>query len=294
MRKIRLTARIILTAFAVMFFGLSFGRIDSYADSTSLWDSYTGPTQRLKPRLLDNADLLSPDEEKALEANLDDLSKKWKSNVCILTVDSHTGTIEAFADDYFDYNGFGADYNESGILFMLSMADREWAISTSGEAIQVFTDYGQSQMTDKMLPYLSDGRYYDAFNKFLEISDYYYDTYSKGNPYDVGYKPPKTRDDYLRMILFSLIGGLVVALIPVGVMAAQLKSVKKQMAANDYRSHDGLVVSTHLDNFVRSSVSRHRRDTDSGGGGRSGGFGGGSSIHTSSSGHSHGGSHGHF
>ena len=92
----------------------------------------------------------------------------------------------------------------------------------------------------------------------------------------------------------SLLGGLVVALIPIAIMASKLKTVKRQLAANDYRSHDGLVVSTHLDNFVRSSVTRHRIDTDSGGGGRSGGHSGGSSTHSSSSGHTHGGSHGHF
>lgn len=294
MKKNRLLARIILTIFSAAFIGLTFIGTISYAESESLWDSYTVPSTRQKPRLLDKADLLSNDEEKALEANLDALSQKWKSNVCILTVDSHTGPIQDFADDYFDYNGFGADYNDSGILFMLSMEDREWAISTCGEAIQVFTDYGQSQMMYKMSPDLGANRYYDAFNKFVEVSDYYYELYSKGTPYDVNYKEPLTIQDYIKAALMSLLGGLVVALIPIAIMASKLKTVKRQLAANDYRSHDGLVVSTHLDNFVRSSVTRHRIDTDSGGGGRSGGHSGGSSTHSSSSGHTHGGSHGHF
>ncbi len=277
----------------VAFIGILCLETDSYADSSDLWDSYNIPSSRQKPRLLDNADLLSTDEEKALEANLDALSQKWKSNVCILTVDSHSGPIQAFADDYFDYNGFGADYNDSGVLFMLSMRDREWAISTSGSAIQVYTDYGQSEMMDQMIPYLKDRSYYGAFNKFLEISDRYYDLYSKGTPFDVGYKPPLTRNDIIQMILISLAIGFGIAIIPIVVMASHLKTVKRQLAANDYRSHDGLVVSTHLDTFIRSSVTRHRRDTDSGGS-RGGHYGGGSSTHHSSSGHSHGGSHGHF
>ena len=97
-----------------------------------LWDSYEVPATRQKPRLVDNADLLTASEESELLKKLDETSEKWSSNIAILTVNSHNGPIEAYADDYFDYNGFCTEYNESGILFMLSMEDREWAISTSG------------------------------------------------------------------------------------------------------------------------------------------------------------------
>ena len=103
--------------------------------SDRLWDSDTMPSSRQKPRLLDNADLLYDDEETQLLTLLDTTSQKWQCNIAILTVDDHTGEIQDFADNYFDYNGFQADYNGSGILFMLSMADREWAISTCGNAI---------------------------------------------------------------------------------------------------------------------------------------------------------------
>ena len=117
--------------------------------SDQLWDSNTKPATRQKPRLVDNADLLTDSEEKDLLKTLDSLSEKWRCNIVILTVQSHDGYIQDFADDYFDYNGFGADYNGSGILFMLSMEDRSWAISTAGDAIYAFTDYGQEYMVNQ-------------------------------------------------------------------------------------------------------------------------------------------------
>ncbi|RKM61798.1 TPM domain-containing protein [Butyrivibrio sp. XB500-5] len=295
MRKHIHLRKLLITALSVTF--LSFLCVAPVcASSSDLWDSYNVPSSRQKPRLLDNADLLSPDEEKDILAKLDTLSENRGSNICILTTPSHTGPIQDFADDYFDYNGFGADYNESGALFMLSMADREWAISTSGDAIQAFTDYGQEMMMDKMLPYLKNGDYHGAFCKYIEVSDYYLDLYAKGTPYDVqsgSIKAPRTRADYIRFLLMSFGIGAILSIFPIAAMASQLKTVHKQPAANDYRSHDGLIVNKHTDQFIRSHVSRHMRNTDSGNGSRSHG-GGGSSIHTSSSGHSHGGSHGHF
>ena len=289
MKKYKHFQKIIAIAFLATFLSL-FCVETAYA--SDLWDSYNVPSTRQKPRLLDNADLLNPAQEKDIENRLDALSKTRKSNICILTVKSHTGPFQDFADDYFDYNGFGADYNESGALFMLSMEDREWAISTSGDAINAFTDYGQEEMMDKIIPYLKTNSYYDAFVKYIEVSDYYLDLYSKGTPYDVDYRAPLTKQDYIRLIIISLGAGCIIGIIPIAIMASHLKTVHSKPAANDYRSHDGLVVSRHTDIFVRRHLARHLRQTESSG--SRGGSHGGSSIHVSSSGHSHGGSHGHF
>ena len=113
----------VILALAMIFsFTLTF---KTYA-AEILWDSYEVPSTRQKPRLVDNADLLTSSEEETLLALLDETSAKWQCNIAVLTVESHDGSIQDFADDYFDYNGFQADYDGSGILFMLSMADRAY------------------------------------------------------------------------------------------------------------------------------------------------------------------------
>ncbi len=253
-----------------------------------LWDDYSIPSTRQKPRLLDNANLLDSSEEAEILEKLDKLSEKHSSNICILTVNDHTGNIQDFVDDYFDYNGFGADYNGSGIIFMLSMADREWAISTSGSAIYAFTDYGQSKMVDEMAYYLSDDDYYNAFNEYCKIADKYFDMYESGNAYDIN--NTHSSGENVRALIICIIAGFLLALIPIFVMKADLAPVHMNANASGYATASGIHMDVHRDTYLRSTTSRTKKpENDSS---RSGG--GGSSIHTSSSGSSHGGSHGHF
>lgn len=263
-----------------------------------LWDSYVVPDTRLKPRLVDMADLLTDSQEKELLSTLDSLSEKWQCNIVLLTVNRHTGPIEAYADDYFDYNGFCADFNESGILFMLSMEDREWAISTSGSAIQAFTDYGQDYMFNQMRGDLADDNYYSAFKTYAAVCDKLLELYSQGTPYDVSQPTPRVRtsSDYLRFGGYSILIGLAIALIPIIKMASDLKTVHMNNSAGDYRSKQGMKMSRNSDTLVNTTLSKTPLPKDDGpsSSGRGGGFSGGSSTHTSSSGHTHGGSHGHF
>ena len=267
-----------------------------------LWDSYEIPSTRQKPRLVDQADLLSDSEEKELLATLDSLSEKWKCNIVLLTATEHTGPIEAYADDYFDYNGFGADFNESGILFMLSMEDREWAFSTSGSAIEAFTDYGQAYMFNKMVDDLADDDYYSAFKTYTRVCDELLEEYAQGTPYDVSgaqsssyNEQPrvKTASDYLHYLGYSVIIGLVIALFPILKMKSDLKTVHMNSSASGYQSKQGMKMRVNSDRLVNKTLSKTPlpKDDDHRSGG---GFSGGSSTHMSSSGHSHGGSHGHF
>ena len=265
--------------------------VSAYAAEV-LWDSYEIPSSRQKELVYDNADLLTDSDEAALLQQFSNISSKWNCNVALLTTNSHTGPIQDYADDYFDYNGFGADYNKTGILFMLSMEDREWAISTSGEAIQAFTDYGQEYMMDKVMPYLRDGDYYEAFEKYGDVCDYLLGLYAQGTPYDVGYKAPRTSADTVRTVLLSILIGLVVALIPIGVMKSQLKTVAPANNASAYQSSKGINLRVKEDHFIRKTLTKTPIPKDTGS--KGGSFGGGSSTHSSSSGSSHGGSHGHF
>ena len=263
--------------------------ITALASSGEYWDSYEMPTSRQKERLLDAADLLSDSEETQLLDRLNSISNTHSSNVVVLTVPEHSGTIQDFADDYFDYNGFQADFDGSGVLFMLSMSDREWAISTSGSAIYAFTDYGQEYLMDQMLPYLRDGDYFGAFDKYVDVADKFLTLYEQGTPYDVNNtKEPKNP---LAGAFVSLLIGMVIAFAVVAFMAKDLHTVHMNASAAGYQSHSGIKMQVHHDTYVRTTTARTKLPENDGS--RSG-HSGGSSVHTSSSGSSHGGSHGHF
>ncbi len=237
------------------------------------------------PCLVDDADLLTDTEESIIVDELNEVSQKWNMDAVIVTVDSLQGsTPNAFADDYFDDNGYGAGSDRSGILLLISMEDRDWAISTSGNGIQVFTDAGQEYLMDEVLLYLSDDDFYNGFMQYAELCDDYCRQASEGEPYDVD-NLPQGSFPFLILIAISLVIGLIAALIVTGVMKGQLKSIRAQNAAADYMTAGSLKVTESRDLFLYRNVTRQPKPKQNSGG---------SSVHTSSSGRVHGGSSGKF
>lgn len=250
------------------------------------------PDEAKYGRLVDDAGLLTESQQAQLEEKLDSISQARQMDVVVVTKYSLDGkTSTEYADDFFDYNGYGYGENHDGILLLIGMEDRDWAITTTGKAITVFTDAGQEYMTDRFVSYLSDGEYYRAFAKFADLSDEFIVHYDEtGSAYDVGNLP---KDPFPWGIIGagSLFIGFIPGIITVSVMKGKLKSVKPQAAATAYTRAGSLKITQRTDLFLYNVVNRTARPQDEGGGG---GHSGGSSTHHSSSGTSHGGSHGHF
>ena len=230
-------------------------------------------------RLVDDAYLLDSGERNALEKTLDAVSDRWGVDVVVLTVDSiGMRSATAFADDFYD-----ANYSASGILLLVSMEDRDWAISTSGSCIRAFTDAGLDHIAEQVIPKLSNGEYYEAFSLFAELCDDFLRQASTGSPYDNG-NLPKGSFKFGITLLVCLGIGLVVALVVTGSMRNQLKSVHKKAAAADYILPGSLQVTEARDLFLYRNVTRQMKPQSSSG----------SSTHGSSSGASHGGRSGKF
>lgn len=70
-----------------------------------------------KDYVVDNADLLTQTEENELSKKLQDISDELQFDVVVVTTNS-TGskTATEYADDYFDYNGYGRGSNNDGCL----------------------------------------------------------------------------------------------------------------------------------------------------------------------------------
>ncbi len=251
--------------------------------------SLTSFAQSEMPRLVDGADLIAESSENVLLAKLDEISERQKVDVVIVTTDSLDGkTAEAYADDFFDYNGYGFGENYDGILLLVSMENRDWHISTCGYGIKAFTDAGIKYISGKFLPSLSDGDYYDAFNTFAGLCDEFITQAKTGKPYDVGNLPKEPYNALLSLVI-AVVAGFAVAAIVTGMMKKQLKSVKSQYAADSYVLKGSMVINDSKDIFLYTQRSRREKvkDDDSGGSG-------GSSTHTSSSGRTHGGDGGKF
>ena len=232
------------------------------------------------PRLVDGADLLADWEETELLDKLDEISTRQGLDIVIVTVPSLYGRdVTAYADDFYDYNGYAPD----GILLLIAEFDREWAISTAGYGITAFTDAGLDYMADRFVGDLSNGWYGDAFHTFADLCDSFITQAGEGRPYGRG-NLPKQAFNAARSLLISLAVGFVTALIVTGVMKSQLKSVRSQSAASQYVEAGSLRITESRDIFLYRQVHRQKRETGSGG----------STGHRSSSGRSHGGRRGSF
>ena len=124
------------------------------------------------PHLIDNADLLTGEEESNLLAKLDEISDRLSVDVAVVTEDSiGDKTPREYADDFYDYNSY--KYNPDGVLLLISMEERDWYITTTGSAITAITDARRGNMEDAFLSDLSGGYYYDAFSTYADMCDSY-------------------------------------------------------------------------------------------------------------------------
>ncbi len=242
------------------------------------------------PRLIDGADLLTASEEQSLLNTLDEISERQRMDVVVVTTDSLGGkSARAYADDFYDENGYGFGADRDGILLLVSIEDRDWYFSTSGYAITAFTDAGLDRLADRILPALSDGDYAQAFSTYAALCDDYVNEAKNGAPYDVG-TLPKASFAFGKYLLIALVVGLVAAFIVTSVLKGQLKSVRTQSAANNYIRSGSMNLTVSHDRFLYRNVSKRAKPQNN----NSSGGSGGSSVHRSSSGRSHGGRGGKF
>ncbi len=221
--------------------------------------------------VVDEADLLTADEEARLTQKLDLISREYEQDIVVVTVNSLDGKdVQLYADDYYDDNDYGMGDTQSGILLLICMGTREYAISPYGDAIDIFDDSALDALEYAFLDYLSSGYYYDAF-----------DAYAYECAHILKYDGRLTPI----WILVALIVGVAVAWIVVGSMRSKHKSVRTQRAANSYMLRDTFRLDRSRDIFLFSHVTRTvkpKNNSSSSGGGRS------------SSGRSHGGRSGSF
>lgn len=244
------------------------------------------PDERLLPRLVDNSDLFTDEEESVLLEKLDEISERQQVDVAVVTTAALEGkTPEAYADDWYDYNGYGFNDERDGLLFLISTEERDWQISTCGYGIEAFTDAGIKYMSEQFLPEMKENDYYEACMLFADLCDDFITQAKTGEPYDADNLPKGSVSPV--WIVGDLVIGLLLGLLITKAQASKLKSVRKQRAAQNYVVPGSQVITYNMDQFVNQMVSQKMVTRQSS-------SGGGSSTHTSSSGTTHGGGGGKF
>ncbi len=252
--------------------------------------------ERALPLVVDEAGLLSAEEESKLLVRLEAVSAELQCEIAVVTVRSLGGkTAQEFADDYYDENGYGYGENDDGVLLLVSMEYRDWAITTHGKARRALNEEALDGLEDRVIPLMSEGDYYRAFSNYsygCQTYIRYYESPSSVEENDVwlSYLDQSFDEEFhaAGKLLAAAAVGIVLAFITVSVMKSKLISVRSRDEAGDYVRKDSFHLTKSHDIFLYHTVTKVRRDTDSG----SGRSGGGS--HRSSSGRSHGGRSGKF
>lgn len=252
--------------------------------------------------VVDNAGLLSGDQASELNRKIQMLRSELELEIVIVTTYGTEGKgVQAYADDFYDLGGYGYGDNNTGILLLLDMEGREWYMSTCGDAIYMFTDFALSQLGDAILPWLSEGMYYEAFDIWADALHPYVEAYHNGAPIDGYVQPDEYESPYgediyyyddhvgigIRPFPIALIIGLVSAAITVLIMRSRMNTAKKQQSASDYLKEGSFQLRQCSDMYLYSRVTKTPRPKNNS-------SGGGSSVHRSSGGISHGGRGGRF
>ena len=237
------------------------------------------------PLIYDEADLLTDAEEARLLSRLESLSSSVGMDVVIALVNS-TGELSPmeYADDFFDYNGYGCGDNRDGLVLLVSMEYSDWWISTRGYAVTAFTDAGIEYIGEQVTPYLSDGKYADAVEEFAAQCETFIAQAKTGDPFDTHNLPKEPFNKGMALVI-AVAAGFIIGKIYAGKLKGELTSVRRQNAAVGYVREGSLNVTNSNEFFLYRNVSRSAKPTSSSGG---------SSTHTSSSGASHGGGGGKF
>lgn len=231
------------------------------------------------PNVIDAIDYLTDIEEANIQSVIDDIASTHNlDTVVVITDDTQGKSSMAYADDYYDYNGYGFDNEHSGTLLLINMNIREIWMSTTGKAIDIFTDSRISKITDNVAGYLTKGDYYNGVITYLDCIDAYS---SKNN---IAFIDSSVLDKILDAIFSPpvLVYPLLLSILITFKSVLFEKSVPKP-SGTTYSSKNPLKLTTNTDTFINKETTKSKiQSSSSSSKGRS-------TTHRSSSGRRHGG-----
>ncbi len=239
-------------------------------------------------RVVDGADLLSDEAENALRERVRTMTLDHAADFVIVTTDDLRGkSAEAYADDFYDYGGYGVGDTRDGVLFLVSVepGNRYYHISTTGWEVDGLAPYIDG-MCEAVLSYLRNEDYEGAAWDFLSVTEraYEQDATLADVSYDHGSREGSDADERMG-IIGRIAVAVVIALVVVLILRSKMKPVRQGADASTYLVDGSINIRRQREYYLRSVVTKTPRQTSSSSGGHS---------HTGSSGTSHGGGGGRF
>ena len=256
-----------------------------YADEYSYsYANNSTPKVNTEEKVYDFADLLTESQEELIYEKIQTFIKTYNMDLAVVTINYNNKYSEVeYADDFYDYNDFGLNEHNDGLLFLIDMDNRGYYISTTGEAIRMYDDNRIDGTLDYIESYIRNGNYYEATVSFInKISDYA----SNGIPSSNKNSYIDSNGDIVYVKKISILMSVIVSGIITGIVILILvnknKMIKKAENATKYIDKNNINITLKSDQFVTTHTTFVVISSSSSGGG-------GSSTHRGSSGISHGG-----
>ena len=214
------------------------------------------------PAVCDYAELLTSSQENQLDKTIQALSQDHSFQTVIVTVDSLDGkSPKSFAENFYLQGGYGIGETKDGILLLLAMNSRDWYIATHGQTRDIVTDSDIDGISEEIVPYLSDGDYYVAFESFLSLVE---DEYQK------------EQNQWVWNLLIALAIGAAIAGIALFFMRRSMNTARQQNGAGNYMKDGSFDLYECRDFYLYSRTTKVRKSQNNSSGSRSGGssFGG--------------------
>ena len=274
--------------------------------SMAVWADQTG-TVSGQTRVFDQAGLFSETEIIQLEEKIAQCRKSTKMDVVIVSAYADgERSAEEYADDYYDYGGFGVGKKASGVLLLYYMdgpgqPGGECYISTAGTMINMLTDERIESILDDVYGDLGNRDFAGATEHFLEDVKVYVKegvesgqyTYDRDTGEIVRYHSIRLYEVAIAVVIAGILAGSVCLDIKKRyAMKQSSREVSNSLQAYraDCAFHFSVAGDKMVNKYVRSVPIPRNTSSGSGGRGHSGSSSAGrSTIHTSSSGSSHGG-----
>jgi uncharacterized protein len=233
-----------------------------------------------KSRVVDSAGLLNTADAASLQELADTISVNFDFDLVIVT-EAEIGYARPmdYADDFFDYNGYGLGNNRDGCLFLVVLGTRDYWFSTSGRGIKLFNSTAAGKLEKDAVNFLKNNDFFNAFVSFVIDWEEFLVLDANGRSYNFFYK---------NNVVIEAIAWLVslgIGFLVVGIWKKKMNTAVPQTQAEAYTISESLAFAVRQDRFLYSSVTKTARASDSGSG---------NGTHIGSSGNSHGGRGGNF
>ena len=216
------------------------------------------------PYVTDAAGLLSENENMLLEKMAESVSQKYGVGVYIVTVEDYRdfhseGVYKATYTIYHEYT-MGEGPNRDGIMLLLSMDDRDWAMFCYGSRCEyAFNSYGQEKLEKVFLDNFGENDWCGGFKDYIKECGAYLEKAASGKP---------VRASLFIPILIVVGLSLLAAAVIVAVIWQKMENVSKKATANSYVVA-GLQLTEQTDHFTHKTTSSRKIERNSSGGGSS-------------------------